>query len=346
MWCSPASRRQRSAPLDALGGVGDRPVERRPTGAEAEGRDHQARVAEHLLCLDQALALDAADEPVGFGTWTLSRNSAAVLLSRMPCLSSGCASEARRSRSTTNQVGPPSVNARIVEASAMPPLLIHCLRAVDEVVGDVPVVVLLGYRGRCQRTQVAAGLGLGGAVREEDALLGDATQPLRTLLLGRADEDRVGAEERGENRGGQTDVDAAHAFAHAVDVERAAAHPAVLLGQEDQLDPELLALHGPDKVFRAHVVMVELEHPVVVHAGGDEVGERLEHEVEGVEIESAATDVTGRGQGRFRHGLTFLAVRLRSGYSVVRYWDVPTRWLGQREPLQDGPSAAAARRCR
>ena len=56
---------QRRAGLDALGGVGDRAVERGPSGAEPERRHHQPRVAEHLLRLDEPLALDAADQPVG-----------------------------------------------------------------------------------------------------------------------------------------------------------------------------------------------------------------------------------------------------------------------------------------
>ena len=75
-------------PWTRVCGVGDRAVQRRPAGAEAERGHHQPRVAEHLLGLDQALAFDAADQPVGADI-TLSRNSAAVLLSRIPCLSSG-----------------------------------------------------------------------------------------------------------------------------------------------------------------------------------------------------------------------------------------------------------------
>ena len=47
----------------------------------------------------------------------------------MPCLSSG-RPEVKPGVpfSTTNQVGPPGVNARMVYRSAMEPLLIHCLR--------------------------------------------------------------------------------------------------------------------------------------------------------------------------------------------------------------------------
>ena len=57
--------RERRAGLNALGGIRNRAIERGPSGAEAEGRHHQARVAEHRLRLDQALAFDAADQPVG-----------------------------------------------------------------------------------------------------------------------------------------------------------------------------------------------------------------------------------------------------------------------------------------
>ncbi len=74
---------ERAAGLDALGGVRDRAVERRPPGAEPEGGDHQARVAEHLLGLDEALALDAADEPVGVDV--ARRRGTAP-----PCCSGGC----------------------------------------------------------------------------------------------------------------------------------------------------------------------------------------------------------------------------------------------------------------
>ena len=47
----------------------------------------------------------------------------------MPCLSSGLFwVKPSVPRSSTNQDGPPGALARIVYLSAMPPLLIHCLR--------------------------------------------------------------------------------------------------------------------------------------------------------------------------------------------------------------------------
>ena len=54
--------------------------------------------------------------------------SAAVLLKRMPCLFSGSSCvNPFVSFSRMNQLGPPGVLARTVYASAIPPLLIHCL---------------------------------------------------------------------------------------------------------------------------------------------------------------------------------------------------------------------------
>ena len=65
------------------------------------------------------------------GTTTSSRNNAAVFDSRMPCLSSGGAEDSPAvPRSTRNHDGPPGAIASTVYASAMLPLLIHCLRPV------------------------------------------------------------------------------------------------------------------------------------------------------------------------------------------------------------------------
>ena len=61
----PLLLRERPAGLDALGGVGDGAVERRPAGAEAEGGHHQPRVAEHRLGLQEPLPLDAAHQGPG-----------------------------------------------------------------------------------------------------------------------------------------------------------------------------------------------------------------------------------------------------------------------------------------
>ena len=57
--------RERRPGLDALGGIGNRAIERGPSGSQAKRRHHQARVAEHGLRLIQSLAFHAAHQPVG-----------------------------------------------------------------------------------------------------------------------------------------------------------------------------------------------------------------------------------------------------------------------------------------
>ena len=56
---------ERRTRLNALGGIRNRAIQRRPSCAQSERRDHQARVAEDGLRLNQSLAFDAADQPVG-----------------------------------------------------------------------------------------------------------------------------------------------------------------------------------------------------------------------------------------------------------------------------------------
>ena len=87
-----------------------------------------------------------------------------------------------------------------------------------------------------------------------------------------ADEDGVAAEERGEHRGGEPDVDAGQPLADPVGVERAAAQPAVLLRDEHQVHTEGVAAHRADCVLRADVLVVELEQPASSGSGlGDEL---------------------------------------------------------------------------
>ena len=74
-----------------------------------------------------------------------------------------------------------------------------------------------------------------------------------------ADQDRVAAQEGGEHRGGDADVDPCHPLADPVRVERAAAQTAVLLGDEDQMDAEVVAAHRAHGLLGAGVVAVEVE---------------------------------------------------------------------------------------
>ena len=123
----------------------------------------------------------------------------------------------------------------MVYLSAIPPLLIHCLRPFSRYPSTLPSVQT-GVAVVLSRAEVAAGLRLGGAVRVQDSLLGDLAEPGAFLVGCGAEVYRVAAKERGEHAGGEAEVDAGHLLAHPVDVDGAAAHPAVLLGDEHQLD--------------------------------------------------------------------------------------------------------------
>ena len=97
------------------------------------------------------------------------------------------------------------------------------------------------------------------------------------LLLGGADDDGVGAEEGREDRGGQTDVLARHDLAHPVSVEGSAVHPVVGLGDEDQLNAQLLGVaHRAHDVLGATVLVVELKLQLGGEGRVNEVAERLE----------------------------------------------------------------------
>ncbi len=100
--------------------------------------------------------------------------------------------------------------------------------------------------------------------------------------------DRVAPEERGEHSGGDADVDAGHALAHPVDVEGAAAHSAVLLGDEQKLDAELAAAHLVDHVGRELVALVEVEQDALGQLPMGELLDRAEDQLEGLEIETDA----------------------------------------------------------
>ena len=160
----------------------------------------------------------------------------------------------------------------------------------DPVAGVPGAVVVHRYGDRGHRGEVAPRLGLGRPVGEDDPFLGDPPQPLRTLLVGAAHQDGVTAQERGEDGGAQADVEAGHPLAHPVGVEGAATHPAVLLGDEDQLDAQGVAAHGPHRVLGAHVLVVELEHALLRQLLGDELAQGLEHEGQRAEVEALGRD--------------------------------------------------------
>ncbi len=249
---------ERPARLDALLRVGDRPVERVPSGAEAERRDHQTRVAEHLLRLHEPLALHAADEPVGVDTHVVdeerggvAQTEAVLVLVLAVREAVGVAIDDEPGRATGSK-GEHRVQIR--DTAVADPLLL----AVEHVGDDAPVIHD-GRRGRLQRGEVAAGFGLRGPVRHQEALVGEARHPVLALVASTADADRIATEERREHRGGHPDVDAGHPIAHPGDVEGTATHAAVLLFDEQQLDAELLAAHAPHEIGGKLVLLVQLD---------------------------------------------------------------------------------------
>ena len=159
------------------------------------------------------------------------------------------------------------------------------LAAVQPVSGDRPAVQH-GSRGCLQRGEVAARVGLRRTVGVQDAAFGDLGEPLALLLWRGADEYRVAAEEGGEHAGGDPHVEPGHLLADPVDVDRAAAHPAVFLGDEQQLDAQLVAAHAPDQVNGALIVVVELEQPFVGERVADEVPDGLQHHGERLGVEA------------------------------------------------------------
>ena len=130
-----------------------------------------------------------------------------------------------------------------------------------------------------QRAQIAARIRLGGAVGEQDALFGDARQPELLLLRRGADGDRIAAQESGQHRRRDAQIDARHLFANAVDVERAAAEAAVLFGNEQKLDAQLVgAAHVADDLERALVALVQVDQLLVGQPFLGEVPQRFQTE--------------------------------------------------------------------
>ena len=184
-------------------------------------------------------------------TCTSSRNSAAVLLSRIPCLSSGSPWVKPSSAGVDHEPARPAGRegqhrAEIGDAAVRDPLL-----GAADLVARTRAVLRHRFGGRLQRREVAARLGLGGAVGHQQALLGDAGHPA-LLLLGGAARRRSG---RSPGTSPSTEVATprsivGHALADPVHVDCAAAHPAELLGDEQELDAELLAAHPAYELLR------------------------------------------------------------------------------------------------
>ena len=111
-----------------------------------------------------------------------------------------------------------------------------------------------------QGAQIAARIRLGGAIGEQQTLVGDARQPVLLLLRRGADSDRIAAQKRGQHGGGHAQIDARHLLADAIHVEGAAAHSAELLRNEQELNAQLVrAAHVAHDLERTFVARIQCD---------------------------------------------------------------------------------------
>ena len=170
-------------------------------------------------------------------------------------------------------------------------MLIHCFLPVIRYAVTVPSSSGHRHGDGLQRAEVAARLRLGRAVGHQQALGGDASQPASLLLRRAADHDRVAAEERRQHRGGDAEVDGGHPLAGPVDVEGRAAHAAVLLGDEQQLDAEVVAAHPLDQLGGELVALVEVDEQLLGQLVRGELADRVERHLQRVSVKASHVSV-------------------------------------------------------
>ncbi len=144
-----------------------------PSGPQAKRRNHQARVTEHRLRLQQALAFHAADQPVGVHVDIVERQRCRVAETNTMLVFRLVVGKARRAffydepGRTAGRVGQNGVS--ISNAAVADPLL----AAIDLVADNLAVLDDAVGRG-LQRSQIAAGFRFGGAVGEQNSLFRDS----------------------------------------------------------------------------------------------------------------------------------------------------------------------------
>ena len=80
-----------------------------------------------------------------------------------------------------------------------------------------------------------------------------------------------------------------------VDVEGRAAHAAVLLGDEQQLDAEVVAAHPLDELGRELVTLVEVDEQLLGQLVRGEVSDRVERHLQHVAVQASHVSVLLRG---------------------------------------------------
>ena len=111
------------------------------------------------------------------------------------------------------------------------------------------------------------------------ALFGEPAEPFLLLFLCAADQDGVGAEMDDEEAGSDAETDLAQLFGHGGHVAGAAAHAAVFLGDEEQLQADLRSQELADDFFGKDLLRV----PFPDLLGGEhtlaDLGEEIEDDL-------------------------------------------------------------------
>ena len=94
-------------------------------------------------------------------------------------------------------------------------------------------------------------------------------------------------EERRQHRGGHAEIDAGHPLTDAIDVERRAAHAAVLLGDEQQLDAQVVAAHPLHQLGGELVALIEVDEQLLRQLARREVADGVERHLQHVSIEAS-----------------------------------------------------------
>jgi hypothetical protein len=137
------------------------------------------------------------------------------------------------------------------------------LGAVDAIAGDVALVVGDPIGNRLQRRHVGTRGRLGHAVGHDQALAGDAAQPVLLLFVGAAHDDRIGAQGDGQESRGHAQVDGRHLFRDPADIHGAAAQAAHALRQEDQMQAHVRRQQFAYEVHGKFIIMVKLQEFLV-----------------------------------------------------------------------------------
>lgn len=185
----------------------------------------------------------------------------AVLLARMPCLSSGlpllnpsASASTHKPAGSTRGQGQNGVN--VSHATVANPLL-----APGDAVAHNLATFFNWLRFGRHGGQIAACLWLSGPVGTQQRFFGNTAEPILLLFLGSAPT-LIGSEPKKGSQypGGNAQINRGHQLGDAVNVVRAAAQPVVLFGDEEQVQADgHRVVQRLEDVVGKGVVVVEVE---------------------------------------------------------------------------------------